>query len=155
MSVSAISKAIQARLTQGLITDQVTPLVDMIYSQRDYLAVPENNMVCPSIAVVYSGYTPTQTPGQAANTAMNQEVSFQFLIVLNISNAGDTATGEGVEDEVSPLFDACMELLLGFRPAAGFKPLKLDPAPGAAVSDAGFGYYPLAFTTARAYRGKP
>lgn len=155
MSVSVISKAIQERLRKGLITDLAIPLVEMVYSQRDYVAVPENNMVCPSIAVIYSGYTPVQTPGQAVVTAMNQQVAYQFLIVLNISNAGDTSTGEGVEDEVSPLFDACLELLLGFRPAPNFLPLKLDPAPGAAVSDAGFGYYPISFTTARAYRGKP
>ncbi len=159
MSIEAISKAIQDRLTQQLITDRqaagLPPLLETVYGHTDYAAVPEENIVCPSAAVVYSGYTPQQTPGNAANMAHVQLVAFSWLVVLNVSNAGDTGTGEGVQDEVSPLFDACMQALLGFRPVPGFTPLKLDPAPGAAVSDAGFGYYPLAFTTAATYRGKP
>lgn len=159
MSVQAISESIQARLRQHLIADRVAAgqpaLVEMVYSHRDYAAVPEDVMVFPSAAVVYAGYTPLQTPGNVASTAGIQQLGFQFLVVINVSNAGDTGTGEGVQDEVSPLFDACLDALLGFRPIPKFTPLKLDPAPGAAVSDAGFGYYPLAFTTAATYRGNP
>lgn len=158
MSVAAISKAIQARLQKMLIDDPKAagnlPLAETIYSAREYEAVAENNMLCPSVAVIYSGYTPIQTPGQAANTSSIQEVGMQFMVVLNVASAADTATADGVQDEVSPLFDAAMEALLGFRPVPKFKPLKLDPAPGAALSSAGFGYYPLAFTTAATYRGK-
>lgn len=159
MSVAAISQAIQARLQKVLIDDRqaagTTPLAEVIYSAREYAAVAENVMVTPSVAVIYSGYTPTQTPGQANNMAGIQEVAFQFMVVLNVSSAADTYTADGVEDEVSPLFDAAMEALLGFRPLAKFKPLKLDPAPGAALSSAGFGFYPIAFTTAATFRGTP
>lgn len=159
MSVAAISKAIQDRLQKVLIDDAkaagTLPLAEVIYSAREYEAVPENNMLCPSVAVIYSGYTPIQTPGQAANTSSTQQVGFQFMVVLNVSSAADTATADGVQDEVSPLFDAVLQGLLGFRPIPKFLPLKLDPAPGAALSTAGFGYYPLAFTTAATYRGTP
>lgn len=159
MSVAAISKAIQDRLQARLIdepkTAGIVPLAEAIYSGREYAAVPESNMVCPSVAVIYSGYTPVQTPGQATNTAARQQVSFQFIVVLNVSSAADTATAEGIQDEVSPMFDAALKALLGFRPLQGFLPLKLDPAPGAAVSSAGFGYYPLAFSTAAHYAGTP
>lgn len=159
MSVAAISKSLQDRLRQVLIDDRVSagqlPLAEVVYSAREYEAVAENVMVCPSVAVIYSGYTPIQTPGQAANQATHQQVGFQFMVVLNVSSAADTATAEGVQDEVSPLFDAALQALLGFRPLKGFLPLKLDPAPGAALSSAGFGYYPIAFTTAAAYRGTP
>lgn len=159
MSVAAISKALQARLQQVLIDGPAAAgqpkLAEAIYSAREYEAVPENNMICPSVAVIYSGYTPIQTPGQSATQAAHQQVGFQFLVVLNVSSAADTFTAEGVQDEVSPLFDAVLQALLGFRPLKGFLPLKLDPAPGAAVSSAGFGYYPIMFTTAASYRGTP
>lgn len=158
MSVAAISRAIQARLQKMLIDDPkaagILPLAEAIYSAREYEAIQENNMLCPSVAVIYSGYTPIQTPGQTTNTSSIQQVGMQFMIVLNVSSAADTATADGVQDEVSPLFDAAMEALLGFRPTPKFLPMKLDPAPGAALSSAGFGYYPLAFTTAATYRGK-
>lgn len=159
MSVAAISLAIQARLQKLLIDDPKAagnlPLAETIYSAREYEAVPENNMLCPSVAVIYSGYTPIQTPGQAVNTSAIQQVGFQFMVVLNVASAADTATADGVQDEVSPLFDAVLKGLLGFRPLPGFLRLKLDPAPGAALSSAGFGYYPLAFTTAASYSGTP
>ncbi|QZI85828.1 hypothetical protein HXXDennis_26 [Xanthomonas phage HXX_Dennis] len=159
MSVAAISKALQARLRQVLIDAPTAAgqpaLAETVYSAREYDAVAENNMLCPSVAVIYSGYTPIQRPGQAANQANRQQVGFQFLVVLNVSSAYDTATAEGIQDEVSPLFDAVLKALLGFRPLQGFLPMTLDPAPGAAVSSAGFGYYPIAFTTAASYVGTP
>lgn len=159
MSVNTLSLAIQDRLRKFLVTDRVSagqlPLVELVYGHQDYAAMPESNMVCPSVAVIYSGYTPQATPGNVTNTAHIQLVGYSFVICINVSHAGDTGTGEGVQEEVSPLFDACMEALLGFKPGKPFTPLKLDPAPGAAVSEAGFGYYPLAFTTARTYRGNP
>ncbi len=40
-------------------------LAETVYSAREYDAVAENNMLCPSVAVIYSGYTPIQRPGQA------------------------------------------------------------------------------------------
>lgn len=157
MSVQVISVAIRQRLTQRLVTDReaagLPRLALEVYSHRDYALLPEDGLICPSVAVVYGGYSPIQTPGQTIKTAAIQQIGFQFLTVINVSSAADTHTGEGVQEEVSPLFDACLEALLGFVPAKGFSGLKLDPAPGAAVTEAGFGYYPLAFTTAATYRG--
>lgn len=148
MSVVAVEAAIVARLKAQML-DIAVPLLKAVYAEQEYAALPERTMVTPSAAVIYQGYTPTQNikPGGI------QEIRFEYLVVLNVRSAKSTDTGQGVRDEASPLIDAALAALLGFRPIAKFQPLKLEPAPGAALSDAGFGYYPLAFSTLATYRG--
>lgn len=148
MSVSTVGDALVARL---VATVQAAGLVRKVYPQRDYAAVPAASMLTPSLAVIYTGYTPG---ARIPNTGV-QEVQLGWLVVVNIRNARNSASGEGVQDEASPVFDAVMEALLGFRPVAKFTPLQLEPAPGAALEDPGFGYYPLAFSTKTTYRPTP
>ena len=154
MSVKALEDAIVARLKAQLMDapELAAPLVLEVYGHQDYADVPEVNMVTPSIAVVYTGYT----PGERADKAgLIQSIAFGWTIVVNVASAEQSARGDGVRAEASPNFDAVLEALLGWRPLPKFQPLKLEPAPGAAVSDAGFGYYPLAFSTTATYRGNP
>lgn len=146
MSVEAISDALVARAVARL---KDTGLVRQVYAQADYAAIPEANLVTPSVAVIYTGYTPG--PAKAAPNVV--DVQLGWLLVINVRNARDTAGGAGVREAVSPIFDACLAAFLGFRPLPGFRPLELAPAPGAALTDAGAGYYPLAFTTTATYRG--
>lgn len=148
MSIVAIEDALVARLVDKL---QTPGLVRQVYGQSDYAAIQEAAMVTPSVAVIYSGYTPGEKTAQGAI----QNIGFGWLVVVNVRNARDTATGAGVRADASPIFDAVLEALLGFRPLPKFTPLQLDPAPGAALTDAGFGYYPIAFTTSATYRGTP
>lgn len=158
MSIKVLCDGIIARLKKGLIEDRIEagqePLLKAVYTETEYDAIQENVMIHPSAAVIYNGYTPRANPGQMKTIPGVQLVGMQFMVVLNIASAANTLTNEGVQDEVSPLFDAVLEELLGYRISSNFLPLALDPAPGAAVSRAGFGYYPVAFTTARTYRGK-
>lgn len=146
--------ALVARLTSRLVTnpDLAKPLALEVYGHQDYADVAEVNMVTPSIAVVYAGYTPGDRGDQAGSI---QSIAFGWTIVINVASAEQSARGDGVRDEVSPIFDAVLEALLGWRPLPRFQPLKLEAAPGAAVSDAGFGYYPVAFSTTATYRGNP
>jgi hypothetical protein len=148
--MTAVEAALVDRLTAVLVTD--LELVRVVYAHQDYADVPEVNMETPSLAVVYNGYTPGERIQPAGAI---QTVVLGFLIVINVSSALQTDRGDGVRMEASPIFDAVMEALLGWRPIPKFQPLKLEPAPGAALSDAGFGYYPVAFSTAATYRGKP
>jgi len=149
VSVTVIESALVARLVAQL---KVPGLVREVYAQVDYERVTEQAMVTPSVAVIYSGYYLGDKVGTAG---VIREVGFNWLVVVNVRNARSTATGQGVRDEASPIFDAVLEALLGFRPSPKHKPLQLEPAPGAALNDAGFGYYPLAFSTLATYRGNP
>ena len=151
MSITAIEAALVDRLTLVLKTQR--ELVEVVYGHQDYADVPEANMVTPSLAVVYNGYTPGGSPGDKPTPV--QSIALGFLIVVNVSSALQSDRGDGVRVEASPIIDAVLEALLGWRPIPKFQPLKLEPAPGAAVSEHGFGYYPLAFSTTATYRGIP
>ena len=154
MSARAREPALVARLKGQLVAhpDLAAPMVLEVYGHQDYADVPEVNMVTPSIAVVYTGYTPGERADKAGTI---QSIGFGWTVVINVASAQQSARGDGVRDEVSPIFDAALEALLGWRPLKRFQPLRLEPAPGAAVSDAGFGYYPIAFSTTATYRGTP
>jgi len=149
VSVTAVAAAIKARLEAQLLAIDA-PLVRKVYSHRDYAALPDSSLVTPSLAVIYNGYTPGSkvTPDGAI-----QRVAFNFLVVVNVRNARQVDEGSGVQDDASPIFDAALEALLGWRPIAKFERLQLEPAPGAALNDSGTGFYPLAFSTLATYRG--
>ena len=148
MSVKAVEDALVQRLRDRV---EAAGLVQMVYSHDDYATVAEVNMVCPSLAVVYQGYG----VGGQIKPGHIQTIEFNWILVINVASAFRTDTGEGKRDAVSPIFDATLEAVLGFRPIPKFQPVELQPAPGAALSDAGFGYYPIAISTAATYRGKP
>lgn len=150
MSITDVEAALVDRLRAKV---QAAGLVREVYAHSDYADVPEVNMVTPSLAVIYTGYAPGATPGDKPTPV--QSIAFGFTVVVNVSSALQSDRGDGVRAEVSPIVEAVLEALLAFRPIPKFQPLKLEPAPGAAVSDAGFGYFPLAFSTTATYRGKP
>ena len=143
-----MAAAIRARLEA---TVQAAALVRKVYSQADYSALPESTMLTPSLAVIYTGYT----PGESVGHGSIQNVGFGFLVSVNVRNARNTASVDAVQADASPIFDAVLAALMGWRPLPKFQPLKLEPAPGAAHSDAGVGYYPLAFSTTGTYRATP
>ena len=149
MSITAIESAMVERLRLLLKTPAI---VREVYTQSEYTTVAEQSMVTPSVAVIYTGYTPA---ARQANNPQIQEISWGWMVVVNVRNARDTGTGAGVRNEASPIIDATIKAMLGFRPLQGFSPLSLEPAPGAALTDAGFGYYPFAFSTKATYRGTP
>lgn len=149
VSIVDIEAAIVARL--DLLVRDGAGLVEQVYTHGDYADIPEGNMVTPSLAVIYAGYEPTANPGNAAHI---QLIAFNFTVVINVASALQSDRGDGVRAEASPIFDATLEALLGFRPLPKFKPLQLKPAPGAAISETGFGYYPLAFSTSAQYMGR-
>jgi len=152
VSVQAIEEALVARLEARL---KGAGLVSYVYSAGEYAQTEERSQYHPAAAVIYNGYTPGDEVGQGVQQAVN----LSFLVVLITRNASDFATGGAARDDVSPIFDAVLEAVLGWRPPITGKafpsPFKLEAAPGAQVSAEGFAYWPVAFTIRRSYRGTP
>jgi len=150
MSVQAIESALVARLEERL---KAAGLLAYVYDAGSYAQVSEESQLTPSAAVVYNGYTPGDASGNS------QAVDLEFLVVLVTRNATDYAQGGGARDDVSPIFDALLAALIGWRPTleGGVfpSPFKLAPAPGAQISQDGFAYWPVTFTIRRTYRGTP
>lgn len=150
MSVQAIEAALIERLQAKL---QATGLVTYVYSAGEYATVGEESQLTPAAAVIYNGYEPGDEVGQG----IQQAVDLQFLVVLITRSAVDFAQGGGARDDVSPVFDALLPAVLGWRPTlpGGVfpSPFRLAAAPGAQVSAQGFAYWPVAFTIRRTYRG--
>lgn len=149
MTVHAIEEKMVERLTLKLITEQSPALVRNVYTAAEVAQTEERLQLSPSVTVIYNGYRTQENLGQG----VVQHVIFSFLVVVAVRNAKAAATSLGVREDAAPILDAAMEALLGFRPVTGCTPLKLADAPGAGFSDAGFGYYPLAFEISRTYRG--
>lgn len=152
MSVQAIAEALEARLTAKL---KDAELITHVYSAGEFAQVEEHSQLTPAAAVVYNGYE----LGDEVGNGIQQAVELQFLVVLVTRNADGFAQGAGAAEDVSPIFDALLAAVIGWRPALEggvfTSPFKLAAAPGAAVSGQGFAYWPVAFTIRRTYRGTP
>jgi hypothetical protein len=149
VTVHAIEDAIVERLKARLITEPQAPIVRNVYHAAEVAQMEERLQLSPSVTVIYNGY---RTGEQIAQGGI-QQVTFTYLVVVMVRNAKAAGTSQGVREDAAPILDACMEALLGFRPVQGCTPLRLQDAPGAGFSDAGAGYYPLAFDISRTYRG--
>lgn len=149
MTVHAIENAMVTRLTAKLITEPQAPLVRNVYTAAEVAQTEERLQLSPSVTVIYNGYRTQEQLGQGAI----QHVIFSYLVITAVRNAKAAGTSLGVREDAAPILDATLEALLGFRPVTGCTPLRLADAPGAGFSDAGFGYYPLAFEISRTYRG--
>lgn len=150
MSVQRIEEELAKRLTEKL---KDAGLVSTVYTAGEFAQVEEQSQVHPAAAVIYNGYRPGDEVGQGAI----QAVEFEFLVVLVTRNVEDFANGGGARDDVSPIFDALLSAVIGWRPpieGTGFpSTFKLAQASGAQTSAAGFAYWPVAFTIRRNYRG--
>lgn len=150
MSVQAIEAALVARLGAKL---KAAGHVAYVYSAGEYATVEEGSQLTPAAAVIYNGYEVGDEVGQG----IQQAVDLQFLVVLVTRSAVDFANGGGAADDVSPIFDALLAAVMGWRPTLPDgvfpSPFRLAAAPGATVSQQGFAYWPVAFTIRRTYRG--
>lgn len=147
MSFTAVESAIVERLK-----DKLGDLVLKVYSAAELAQVEEESQKTPAVMVAFDGYAPV-TPNGGSQGKI-QLVEKAWLVVPHVRSARDTRTHQGARDEASPIIDAVLQALIGWRPPIdGEMPLALAGAPGAAFTDAGFAYYPLAFTNRRTYRG--
>jgi hypothetical protein len=162
MSWDALEEAIAARLEARL-----GPLVKKVYTASELADVEEDSQITPSVAVIFNGIAPVSAAGGQAATQLGkvQLVEKSWLITVAVRNALNTRTRKGAREASAPIVSAVLSALLGWRPTSNSPdptiqdelkqegPLQLAPTPGAAFTDAGFAYYPIAFTNRRTYRG--
>lgn len=147
MSFDAVEKAIVTRLQ-----DKLGALVKFVYTAGELAQLEEESQKTPAVMVAYNGYVPVVPNGGSQGKI--QLIEKAWIVVAHVRNASGARTSEGARSEVSPILDGILGALLGYRPPVeGELPLVLAGAPGAAFTDAGFAYYPLAFTNRRTYRG--
>jgi hypothetical protein len=143
-----VENAIAARLTEKL-----GALVKYVYTAAELAEVEEESQKTPAVLVSYNGYQPIVPNGGSQGKIQLMEKS--WLVVPHVRSARETRTQQGARDEASPIISVVLEALCGWRPLVdGEMPLLLASAPGAAFTDAGFAYYPIAFTNRRTIRGK-
>lgn len=143
-----IEAAIVDRLTERVKTPGI---VKFVYDTREYGAVEEESQLVPSVAVIYNGYRAGDQIGQGAV----QAVELEFLVVVVARSSKQTLRATGAKAQASEIFDATVKALSGWKPSPGTRRLTLADAPGAAYSDAGFVYLPIAFKTQIAYTPQP
>lgn len=149
MSWTPLEDALVARLQ-----DRLGAMAKRYLTTAEYADVEEESQATPVVAVVYQGYAPVSTPGQVY-AAKVQQIEQSFYVVVAVRNARNTRNREGAREASAPIVKAVMNALIGWRPPGLPEegPLQLAPAPGAAFTDAGFAYYPIAFTNRRTERG--
>jgi hypothetical protein len=101
----------------------------------------------PALYALWNGYRviESQRDGSSARIAV------RWLIVLHVVTARDTATGDAARQLASPLTNAVLTSLLGWK-APDHQPLKLIPAP-LPDFEAGSLWVPLAFEAETVVRG--
>lgn len=147
MSFVAVENAIAARLTEKLVD-----LVKYVYTAAELAQIEEESQKTPAVMVSFNGYQPIVPSGGSLGKI--QLIEKSWLVVPHVRSAIETRVQRGVRDEASPIIDGVFAALCGWRPTVdGEMPLQLAAAPGAAFTDAGFAYYPIAFTNRRTIRG--
>lgn len=149
MSWQDVEDAIVARLQ-----DKLGASVKRVYTTAEYADVDEESQITPSVGVIYQGYAPVSTPGGVYGAKV-QQIEQTFYIVVAVRNATNTRQRVGARQAASPIVTDARRALIGWRPPGIPEegPMQLAPAPGAAFTDAGFAYYPIAFTNRRTERG--
>lgn len=146
-----IVERLKARLVGTEQAPVVPKLVKFVYDTREYGAVEEESQLVPSVAVIYNGYRAGEQVGQGAV----QSVTHEYLVVAVTRSSKQTLRASGAKASASEIFDAAMKALTGWKPAPGVGRLQLGDAPGAAYSDAGFTYLPIAFNARITYTPQP
>lgn len=149
MSWIELESAIVVRLKDKLGTD-----VKAVMTMAEYDAIGEVSQFSPLVGLVHQGYAPVATPGGNYGARV-QQIEHTFFAVVVMRSALETKTSRGARESASPLFDATMRALVGWRPSdlPDYGPMQLAPAPGPQFPEPGIGFYPIAFTNRRTIRG--
>lgn len=119
-----------------------------IMSAADLVGVSAQAQITPAIHILYDGYSIADEIADGAITMIEQ----RWLVVVAVRNVRDNASGQATREDAGPLLSLVLSALLGWRPSTEHSALKLGVAP-APVYDAGFGYFPLTFSTRLTARG--
>jgi len=127
--------------------------VKAVLSAADLADVAEKQQTTPALHVISGGWKPTAVkPGSGG--MLSAEFEQIWLVVVAVRNVRSAKTGTDARAEAGPILAATLKALLGWRPSNEFQPFKPAPAPKPGFS-AGYGYFPLAFTTKTVVAGEP
>lgn len=123
--------------------------VPKVLTAADAANVEEQSQLAPAYYVVLESYAPTQEVGRGGV----QQIEQQWVIYVVVRNAQGHASGQGVRDDAKQMIDVVLAALCGWRPSAEFTPLLMGTDTGPIYSDAGYGYFPVRFSTRCVVRG--
>ncbi len=154
MSWFALEELIVARL-EGRVAEAVEAgtwgdrKVPKVIVAADLAGVEERAQMAPALFVVFDNYN----PAQEVNRGRVQQVEQHWVIFVVTRNARGQHSGQGVRDDARPLLDLVTRALCGWEPHPDFGALYMGADTGPIYSEAGFGYFPLRFTTRCVVRG--
>lgn len=150
MSFLALEDLIVARLEERVAShawgDRKVPKVLVAADGAD---VEERSQFAPAYYVVFDNYEPVQE----VNRGIVQQIAQHWVIFVVVRNAKKHASAQGVRDDGAVMADLALSALLGWKGHADFSPLYMAADTGPVYSDAGYGYFPLRFTTRCVVRG--
>lgn len=138
-------------IAEQLIVERLTTRlrgVKKVLAAADLAGVAESSQTTPAVHVVYQGYRPTQEKEDGAT----QQTEQTWLVVVAVRNVRDTRAATATREDAGPIMLDCLRALQGWLPSKEHSRLKLSTAPQAGYR-AGFGYFPMAFTTKLITRG--
>lgn len=128
---------IMARLNEQL--DGVIPKVHVL-AAADLAGVTEATQVTPAVHVVYQNYRVVESRSDGTAARIEQT----WLTIIATKNVKDTRSGAAARADAGLIAARVAKALMGFKPEAASKPLRLAQGPGAGFSN-GYAYLPLAF----------
>lgn len=128
---------LMARLSEQLAT--LSPHVHVL-AAADLAGVTEATQVTPAVHVVYQGYRVVE----AASNGRMARLEQTWLATIATRNMKNLRTGAAARADAGLIAGRVAHALMGYRPEAASKPLRLVDGPSAGFSD-GFAYLPLAF----------
>lgn len=138
---------------ESLIVQRLEAKVNAkIYTAAELAELDERKQKTPAVHVINGGFGPTQARGDG----VVQEIEHTWWLVVADKNATQSASGTGskVRSQVGPLIKQTIEAMIGWRPNNEHRAFRMAESPQPAYS-AGYGYFPLAFTTRTQHRGNP
>ena len=111
-----------------------------VLAAAELAGVTEATQVTPAVHVVYQNYRVVESRSDGTAARMEQT----WLTIIATKNVKDTRSGAAARADAGLIAALVAKALMGFKPQAASKPLRLSQGPGAAFSN-GFAYVPLAF----------
>jgi hypothetical protein len=128
----AIEPLLVARISQRVIVPGLK-----VITAADMAGIKENAQPVPAVHVIYDGCTMREEKGLV-------EIVERWITAVAVRNLKSTRSGEDARQDAGQIMDAVFAALLGWQ-ADGVKPL-LPADPPRASFNAGFGYFPLAWS---------
>lgn len=133
----ALQPLLLARLADKLAGLQ--PAVKVL-TAADVDGVAENAQFTPAVHLIYQGYSVAENRSDGTQARITQ----QWLAVVATRSQKALRGGDVARSDAGAIAAQVCSALMGYKPSAASKPMRLANAPDAAYT-AGFQYLPLGF----------